>query len=97
MAKRKELTKIDDDIDVQIYHLERLATLLNSPDNYGIRMEFLEIEMNKEEQLAFFVNQNQRISNIEDALENLTIGLEEYKLSKGFSNVKQVEKLSKVL
>ena len=97
MAKRKELTKIDDDIHVQIYHLERLATLLNSPDNYGIRMEFLEIEMNKEEQLAFFVNQNQRISNIEDALENLTIGLEEYKLSKGFSNVKQVEKLSKVL
>lgn len=95
MAKRKELTKIDDDIDVQIYHLERLATLLNSPDNYGIRMEFLEIEMNKEEQLAFFVNQNQRISNIEAALENLTIGLEEYKLSKGFSNVKQVEKLPK--
>lgn len=45
-------------IDVQIYHLERFATMLNSPANYGIRMEFLEIEMNKEEQLAFFANQN---------------------------------------
>ena len=47
LSERKELTEIDDDIDVQIYHLERLATLLNSPANYGIRMEFLEIEMSK--------------------------------------------------
>lgn len=93
LSERKELTEIDDDIDVQIYHLERLATLLNSLANYGIRMEFLEIEMNKEEQLAFFANQNQKISNIEAALEKLTIGLEEYKLSKRLPNVnvKQVE------
>ena len=74
LSERKELTEINDDIDVQIYHLERLATLLNSPANYGVRMEFLDIEMNKEEQLAFFANQNQKISNIEATLEKLTIG-----------------------
>ncbi len=94
LSERKELTEIDDDIiDVQIYHLERLATLLNSPENYGVRMEFLEIEMNKEEQLAFFANQNQKISNIEATLEKLTIGLEEYKLSKRLPEVKQDEEL----
>ena len=91
LSERKELTEIDDDMDVQIYHLERLTTLLNSPENYGIRMEFLELEMNKEEQLAFFANQNQKISNIEAALEKLTIGLEEYKLSKSLSDVKLME------
>lgn len=93
LSERKELTEIDDDIDVQIYHLERLATLLNSPANYGVRMEFLEIEMTKEEQLAFFANQNQKISNIEATLEKLTIGLEEYKLSKRLPEAKQVENL----
>ena len=93
MSERKELTEIDDDIDVQIYHLERLATLLNSPANYGIRMEFLEIEMSKEEQLAFFANHNQKMSNIEAALEKLTIGLEEYKISKSLPDVEQMEEL----
>ena len=92
LLERKELTEIDDDIDVQIYHLERLATLLNSPENYGIRMEFLEIEMNKEEQLAFFASQNKKISNIEATLEKLTIGLE-YKLSKRFPDIRQEEEL----
>lgn len=43
-------------------------------------MEFLDIEMSKEEQLAFFANQSQKISGIEETLERLTIGLEEYKL-----------------
>lgn len=43
-------------------------------------MEFLDIEMSKEEQRAFFANQSQKISGIEEALERLTIGLEEYKL-----------------
>ena len=93
LSERKEVTEIDDDIDVQIYHLERLATLLNSPANYGIRMEFLEIEMSKEEQLAFFANHNQKMSNIEAALEKLTIGLEEYKISKSLPDVEQMEEL----
>ena len=93
LSERKELTEIDEDIDVQIYHLERLAALLNSPTNYGVRMEFLEIEMSKEEQLAFFANQNQKIANIEASLEKLTIGLEEYKLSKSLPDVKLIEEI----
>lgn len=80
LGERKELSEINKDVDVQIYHLERIAALLNVPTNYGIRMEFLDIEMSKEEQLAFFANQSQKISDIEASLERLTIGLEEYKL-----------------
>lgn len=52
-------------------------------------MEFLEIEMSKEEQLAFFATQNQKMANIEAALERLTIGLEEYKLRHQLGSVKQ--------
>ena len=80
LGERKELAEINTGIDVQIYHLERIATILNTPTNYGIRMEFLDIEMTKEEQLAFFANQSQKISGIEATLERLTVGLEEYKL-----------------
>lgn len=54
LSERKKLSQIDTSIDIQIYHLERIATLLNTPTNYGIRMEFLDIEMSREEQLAFF-------------------------------------------
>lgn len=36
-----------------VYDLERLASCLNRPMNFGARLEFLSIEMNKEEQVAF--------------------------------------------
>jgi len=49
LFERKTLNEISS-IDVQIYHLERIASLLNSPPSYGVRMEFLDIEMTKEEQ-----------------------------------------------
>jgi len=39
---------------VEIYHLERIVHILNTPVCYGIRLEFLDIEMTKEEQLSFF-------------------------------------------
>lgn len=77
LSERKELVELDSEIDVQLYHLERISTLLNSPTYYGIRMEFLEIEMSKEEQVSFFAKQNQKISTIEDMLEKLTKGLVE--------------------
>ena len=80
LSERKILTELDPSIDVQIYHLERIASLLNTPAYYGIRMEFLEIEMSKEEQIAFFANQGKEMTDIKDAIDRLTIGLEEYKI-----------------
>ena len=80
LSERKILTELEPSIDVQIYHLERIASLLNTPSYYGVRMEFLEIEMSKEEQISFFANQGKEMTDIKDAIERLTIGLEEYKI-----------------
>lgn len=49
----KELAK-----EVEIFHLERLASILNRPASYGLRLEFLDIEMTKEEQLAFLAERD---------------------------------------
>jgi len=76
LSERKIISELDANIDVQIYHLERIASLLNSPQYYGVRMEFLEIEMNKEEQVAFFANQNDKMNNIETVLERLVSSIE---------------------
>lgn len=54
LAERQELCEVDTSINIVIYHLERIATMLNTPVNYGVRLEFLDIEMTKEEQLSFF-------------------------------------------
>ena len=54
ISERETLTESAPVDHVEIYHLERIARILDSPVNYGIRLEFLDIEMTKEEQLAFF-------------------------------------------
>lgn len=81
LSEREKLTQIDSTIDVQLYHLEKITSLLNTPSYYGIRMEFLDIEMEREEQLAFFASNNRRMSHIESVLKDLTVGLEEYKVA----------------
>ncbi len=80
LSERKDLSEVDTSIDIQIYHLERITSILNSPPNYGVRMDFLDIEMTKEEQLAFFAAHDQKMSKIESVLEKLSIGLESYKV-----------------
>lgn len=42
------------DSTCEIYHLERIRQLLDRPECYGIRLEFLDIPMTKEDQLAYF-------------------------------------------
>jgi len=83
LGERKELSELSGDVDVQIYHLERIASLLNTPSCYGIRMEFLDITMSKEEQLAFFADKDQRLARIETTMERLLLGLDEYKAVSG--------------
>jgi hypothetical protein len=79
LSERKELAEITD-YDVQIYHLERIASALNTPALYGVRMEFLDIDMTKEEQLAFFAVHDQKIVHIEKIIEELSVSLENYKI-----------------
>jgi hypothetical protein len=51
---------------LEIYHLERIASILDSPKSYGVRLDFLDIEMTREEQVSFFAELQQ--SNEEYAL-----------------------------
>jgi hypothetical protein len=46
---------------LEIYHLERIRAILDSPKGYGIRMEFLRIPMTSEEQLRLHSVINFRI------------------------------------
>ena len=44
----------------EIYHVERIRSILDSPSGYGLRLQYLDIELTKEEQISFIdqVNRN---------------------------------------
>lgn len=76
LSERKILSELVKE-DIEIYHLERVASLLNNPQNYGIRLEFLGIEMSREEQVSFFnVTSNQGIERIEKMIQNMSMLIE---------------------
>lgn len=62
LSERDQLiNEINEKYIVEIYHLERITNILNTTENYGIRLEFLDIEMTKEEQLAYMANRDEPI------------------------------------
>ena len=79
LGERKQLADINPEVDVRIYHLERIAQMLNSPAFYGIRLEFLDIEMTSEEQLAFFAVRDDRLSRMEKMIQQLSVSLDSFK------------------
>jgi|MTBAKSStandDraft_1061840.scaffolds.fasta_scaffold22515_3 fido (protein-threonine AMPylation protein) len=64
-TEREFLVKLatDKGCSAIIYHLERIRLLLDSPSGYGIRLEFLDIDMSREEQLSFFSQWNRSFSD----------------------------------
>lgn len=75
LSERTKLIKESEQI-IEIYHLEKIATLLDIPQNYGLRLEFLEIEMTNEEVLAFY---KQRDSEYFSQMKSLISELREAK------------------
>jgi len=72
LSERDELKDlITEDKEVVIYHLERITSILNSPVNYGIRLEFLDIEMTKEEQLAYMASKDSLILELKNYLKQI--------------------------
>jgi len=63
LADRKKLKALSE-FNVEIYHLERISSILDNPRLYSIRLEFLEIEMTKEEQLSFFEARDQYLEDL---------------------------------
>ncbi|HEX6981301.1 MAG TPA: hypothetical protein VF181_00935 [Balneolaceae bacterium] len=74
VKKREKLNELAENVEVEIYHLERISQVLNSPSCYGIRLEFLDIEMTKEEQISFI---NSRDSILHDINEGIEIVIQE--------------------
>lgn len=54
-----------------LFHLERVASILDSPPCYGIRLEFLDLEMTKAEQLAFIASRDVALQRIEGRIDQL--------------------------
>ncbi len=57
LGEREQLEGLGDSRD-EIYHLERLRHTLDSPQGYGLRLEYLRRPMTVEEQIAFFSTLN---------------------------------------
>lgn len=60
---------LDEDTECHVYNVERLKSILDAPTGYGVRLEFLKIPMNPDEQFAFFVHSG---NTVEDAIERNT-------------------------
>lgn len=81
LTERAELKKVGKPNTAEIFHLERIAGMLDSPECYGIRLEFLDIELTKEEQLSFFAKRDEKIFSLSEKLETLAIDYSSFKKS----------------
>lgn len=79
LSERTHLEKTAEgkEAKAEIFHLERIASILDSPQCYGIRLEFLDIEMTKEEQLGFIAARDTPIEQLQMTLEAILIRLPE--------------------
>jgi len=61
ITERQTLQSTTGDARVEIYHLERLRAVLDSPKGCGVRLEYLRIAMTEEEQWSFWSTVNQDV------------------------------------
>lgn len=69
--ERQQLQSTIGDRKLELLHLDRIAQLLNQPTAYGSRLEFLDIDMTKDEQLAFFAARDEVLRTVTTVLERL--------------------------
>lgn len=61
-------------VDTTIYHGERVCSILDSPKGYGVRLEYLGIEIKKEEQISFldsYLDLKKNFKEIKDKLNSI--------------------------
>lgn len=62
-AERDELHSAANSISLELYHLERICSILDSPKGYGMRLEFLRLPMTEEEQYAFWSSLHSEVTD----------------------------------
>lgn len=72
ISEKKTLEK-KEEFDIELIHLEALASIMDTPIGFALRMEFLDIEMNKEEQLSYMVSMHDRLNEKGEELTKLKI------------------------
>ena len=81
LNERKELKTIGKPHTIEIFHLERVTHILDTAKNYGVRLEFLDIELSKEEQLSYFASRDNKMIGLSDKLEHLMMDYTSFKRS----------------
>jgi hypothetical protein len=63
-TQRKTLTDIAQAAgkEADIFHLQQLVTLLDSPTGYGVRLQYLNIAMTIEDQLSWFLDSDSQVA-----------------------------------
>lgn len=61
VGQRTELSACASGLPTEIYHLERIRSILDAPKGCGVRLEYLRIPMTEEEQWAFWSSMNQDV------------------------------------
>ena len=59
----------------EVYNRERVRSLLDSPQGYGLRLEFLNIAMEKEQQLAWLATHHVRLEQLEGVTRRMELML----------------------
>jgi hypothetical protein len=77
LGEREALVSCRKGTSVEILHLERIASILDSPQCYGMRLDYLDIEMTKEEQVAFVALQQSEITQMKNTLATLVKSITE--------------------
>ncbi|MCI1780181.1 MAG: hypothetical protein LKI53_09540 [Bacteroidales bacterium] len=87
ISQRSKLKKeIDNKYEIKIYHLENLRDFLDAPIGYGVRLEYLNIDMTKEEQISYLETKNTEIRELHTHIRKL---LEE-KIQNANGNISEV-------
>jgi len=71
VGEKTKLVSASKNSDTEIFHREKIALTLNSPVGYGVRLEFLDIELSKSEQLSYFAYKDKEFSNVQKQLSEL--------------------------
>lgn len=77
LSQRKELKYLSQ-TNVDIFHLERIVNLLNSPHSYGARQDFLDINMTDEEKVSFMYYYKKQLEELSNKLTNIKLDQKTY-------------------
>jgi hypothetical protein len=84
LSLRAELEDSVAPLACDIYHLERIASCLDTPKGYGLRLEFLSMQMTKEEQVSYFNDRDKILLEIKS---DVALLVEKKKPASGISTV----------